>query len=188
MKDSAQRLAWALDVCRKLNMRLTPGRRMILSVLAAHRVPVSLETAMQTDGVRQVCDATTAYRTLMLFREMELVRQVALPAKVRFFVLNVPGESIHFLICRLCGAMTELSPGDHCEGMESTVAAHHGYTHLYHELQFFGICPSCQKQPPRMLSAKLPVRLAHDTACSCTATNRLPSAGTNLPHSQPRGT
>lgn len=185
--DSAQRLAWALDVCRKLNMRLTPGRRIILSVLADHRVPVSLETVMHAGGVRQICDPTTAYRTLMLFREAELVRQVALPAKVRFFVLNVPGESIHFLICRLCGAMTELSPGDHCEGMESTVAAHHGYAQLYHELQFFGICPSCQKQPPRMLSAKLPVRPAHDTPCSCNAANRPSSAGINLPPGQPRG-
>lgn len=160
MKDPSQRLAWALGVCHKLKLRLTPGRRKILAVLAAHRVPVSLETVMGADGVRQVCDATTAYRTLMLFREVELVRQVALPAKVRFFVLNVPGESIHFLICRLCGAITELPPGAHCEGMESTVAAGYGYAQLYHELQFFGICPACQKQPPRVLSAKLPVRIS----------------------------
>jgi len=162
MKDPSQRLAWALGVCRKLTMRLTPGRRVILSVLAAHRVPVSLASVMQADGVRQVCDATTAYRTLMLFREAELVRQVALPAKVRFFVLNVPGESIHFLICRLCGAITELPPEAHCEATESTVASAYGYAQLYHELQFFGICPVCQKQAPRVLTAKLPVRPVPD--------------------------
>jgi len=159
MKDPDQRLAWALGVCRKHNLRLTPGRRSILAVLAAQRVPVSLEAVMRAHGVREVCDATTAYRTLMLFREVELVRQVALPAKARFFVLNVPGESIHFLICRLCGAITELAPGAHCEGMESAVAAAHRYAQLYHELQFFGICPTCQKQRPRVLSTKLPVRL-----------------------------
>jgi Fe2+ or Zn2+ uptake regulation protein len=160
VKDPDERLAWALDVCRKLGMRLTPGRRKILAVLAAHRAPVSLETVMQTGGVRQVCDATTAYRTLMLFRDAELVRQVALPAKVRFFVLNVPGESIHFLICRRCGAITELDPEAHCEAMESAVAAAHGYTELHHEQQFFGICPACQKLPPRVPSAKLPVRIS----------------------------
>lgn len=168
MKTPVERLAWALAVCRKLSLRLTPGRRMILAVLADHRVPVSLDTVMHAEGVRKICDSTTAYRTLMLFREVDLVRQVALPAKTRFFVLNVPGESIHFLICRLCGAMTELSPGDHCEGMEGAVAAHHGYTQLYHELQFFGVCPDCQKRPPQVLSAKLPVRPSHSPACSCT--------------------
>ena len=158
MKDADQRLIWALGVCRNLGMRLTPGRRKILAVLAACRVPVSLETVMRAEGVRQVCDVTTVYRTLMLFREMELVRQVARPAKVRFFVLNIPGESIHFLICRRCGAITELPPEAHCEAMESAVLAAHGYAQIYHELQFFGICPACQKQPPRVLSAKLPVR------------------------------
>ncbi len=163
MKDADQRLVWALGVCRNLGMRLTPGRRKILDVLAAHRVPVSLETVMQTEGVRQVCDVTTAYRTLMLFREMELVRQVALPAKVRFFVLNMPGESIHFLICRLCGVITELPPEAHCEAMENAVVAAHCYAQIYHELQFFGICPACQKQPPRVLSAKLPVRPGPNT-------------------------
>mgnify|MGYP005844333009 CR=1 FL=1 len=157
MNDPGQRLAWALAVCRKLHVRLTAGRSKILAVLAEHRVPVSLDTVMRAEGVTRVCDPTTVYRTLMLFREVELVRQVALPAKVRFFVLNVPGESIHFLICRRCGAITELSPGTHCEGMEKAVAAAYGYAQLYHELQFFGICPVCQRKPPPVLSPKLPV-------------------------------
>lgn len=157
MKDSAQRLAWALQACRQLQMRLTPVREKILGFLAAQRVPVSLNALMQAEAMRGVCDATTAYRTLMLLREVEVLRQVGLPDKVSFFVLNVPGENNHFLICRQCGAITELPAELHCEHMEHDVAAAHGYAQLYHELQFFGICPTCQKQPPRVISAKLPV-------------------------------
>jgi Fe2+/Zn2+ uptake regulation proteins len=157
MKDAAQRLAWALAACRRLQMRLTPVREKILAYLATQRVPVSLSTLMQAEEMRDVCNATTAYRTLMLLREVEVLRQVGLPDKVSFFVLNIPGENNHFLICRQCGAITELPAESHCEHMEHDVAAAHGYAQLYHELQFFGICPTCQKQPSRVISAKLPV-------------------------------
>jgi len=158
MKDAKRRLGWALEMCRKIGLRLTPRRIKIIEFLATQRVPVSLETVMQVKEVREACDATTVYRTLMLFREVEVIRQVSLPDKTRFFVLNVPGESIHFLICRSCGSITELQPGIHCESMESAIAAKHGYTQLYHELQFFGLCPECQRKPSRIRCAKLPVR------------------------------
>jgi Fe2+ or Zn2+ uptake regulation protein len=157
MKDATQRLAWALQACRQLHMRLTPGREKILGFLAKQRVPVSLNTLMQAEELRGVCDATTAYRTLTLLHEVEVLRQVGLPDKVNFYVLNVPGENNHFLICRQCGAITELPAESHCEHMEHDVAAAHGYTQLYHELQFFGICPACQQLPPPVKSAKLPV-------------------------------
>jgi Fe2+ or Zn2+ uptake regulation protein len=157
MKDFAQRLAWALQACRRLQMRLTPVREKILGFLATQRVPVSLNTLMQAGELQGVCDATTAYRTLTLLHEVEVLRQVGLPGKVSFFVLNVPGENNHFLICRQCGAITELPAESHCEHMEHDVAAAHGYAQLYHELQFFGICPTCQKQASRVISAKLPV-------------------------------
>lgn len=157
MKTPEARLAWALAECRRLQMRLTPGREKILAFLATQRVPVSLNALMQAEAMRGVCDATTAYRTLMLLREVEVLRQVGLPDKVSFFVLNVPGENNHFLICRQCGAITELPAESHCEHMEHEVAAAHGYAQLYHELQFFGICPACQQQPACVISAKLPV-------------------------------
>lgn len=157
MKDSAQRLAWALSACRQLQMRLTPVRKKTLAFLATQRVPVSLHALVQAKELRGICNATTAYRTLMLLREVEVLRQVGLPDKVSFFVLNVPGENNHFLICRQCGAISELPAESHCEHMECEVAATHGYKQLYHELQFFGICPTCQQKPGRVISAKLPL-------------------------------
>ncbi len=157
-------------------MRLTPVRAKILAFLATQRVPVSLNPLMQAEELRGVCDATTAYRTLMLLREVEVLRQVGLPDKVSFFVLNVPGENNHFLICRQCGAITELPAESHCEHMEHDVAATHGYAQLYHELQFFGICPACQKQPGRVISAKLPV-----VACKHGTHKPIPRPSGNSP-------
>ena len=157
MKDYSQRLAWALHESHRLGMRLTPARKKVIAFLATQHVPVSLNTLMQSTGIKGVCVATTAYRTLALLHQIEVFRQVGIPGKISFFVLNVPVENNHFLICRKCGAITELPAESHCEHMEHDVAAEHGYSHLYHELQFFGICPACQRQPSQIVSAKLPL-------------------------------
>jgi Fe2+ or Zn2+ uptake regulation protein len=159
MKDAQQRLSWALGVCLQAKMRLTPIREKLLAFLAARRVPVSLEAVTQTEGMRGSCDSATVYRTLMLFRELEVIRQVSLPNKISYFVLNVPGESSHFLICRCCGEITELPSAESLAHLESQVAARRGYTKLYHELEFFGVCPSCQKHPPGVVCAKLQPRM-----------------------------
>jgi Fur family ferric uptake transcriptional regulator len=158
MKNAEQRLEWAMGICQKAKMRLTPMRQRMLEFLATNRSPVSLEAVTQTDGIRGCCNATTVYRTLMLFKELEVIRQVSLPNKISYFVLNIPNESSHFLICRRCGQILELPGAESISTLEREVAASRGYANLYHELEFFGVCPTCQKQPARVICAKLPVR------------------------------
>ena len=88
MKTFKERSAWAISSCRKAGMRLTPAREAILSFLAQRRTPASLEMISQAEGVRGQCDATTVYRTLMLFKDAELVRVVGTPRKTSYFVLE----------------------------------------------------------------------------------------------------
>jgi Fe2+ or Zn2+ uptake regulation protein len=159
MKNAEQRLAWALDVCLRAKMRLTPTREKILRFLSAQRVPLSLEAVTQAESIRGSCDATTVYRTLMLLRELEVIRQVGLPDKISYFVLNVPTESSHFLICRCCGEITELSAPEVVTALDREVAATCGYARLYHELEFFGVCPVCQKHPVSVACAKVLPRM-----------------------------
>lgn len=159
MNDPDQRLAWALQNCLQAKMRLTSTRGKILAFLAAQCAPVSLEAVMEAEGIRGSCDAATAYRTLMLLRELEVIRQVSLPNKISYFVLNLPGESSHFLVCRCCGGMSELPTPESVTALEREVAATQGYARLYHELMVFGICPECQKHPPGMHCAKIQPRM-----------------------------
>jgi Fur family transcriptional regulator, ferric uptake regulator len=148
-----------VQACLQAQMRLTPIREKILAFLAAQRTPVSLETVMRADGIQGKCDVATAYRTLMLLREVEVIRQVSLPNKVSYFVLNVPGESSHFLVCRCCGALRELPASAAVAALEQEVAEMQGYTRLLHELTFYGICPACQKHPPGVVCAKVQPRM-----------------------------
>jgi Fe2+ or Zn2+ uptake regulation protein len=148
MKTTEERLAWSLDVCRQMQLRMTPVRQAILWFLALHRTPTSLETIEHADGVRGHCNATTVYRTLMLFKEAALVRLIGTPRKVSYFVLNVPEESNHFLICQQCGQMAELPALQVLTALDKQVMEQKGYVAVYHELEVYGICPTCRTKSP----------------------------------------
>ena len=139
-------------------MRSTLIRHTILAFLAAQHVPVNLEAVTQAEGVRGCCNATTAYRTLILLKELEVIRQVSLPDKNSYFLLNAPGESNPFLICRRCGQITKLPAMASVAKLERAVAATQGYAGLYHQLEFFGVCPACQKLPRGVVCAKVQPR------------------------------
>ena len=140
-------------------MRLTPIREKIITFLAAQRIPVNLDDVTQAEGIRGACNAATVYRTLMVLRELEVIRQVSLPNKISYFILNIPGESTHFLVCRCCGVISELPPSKSVAAVEREIAATQGYTRLCHETVFFGLCPACQKHPPGVVCAKVQPRM-----------------------------
>ena len=73
---SADRLAWAISFCLRAQLRLTGPRKKILRFLSEHTLPVSLEMMARSKDLVGKCADTTMYRTLMLFREVELVWQI----------------------------------------------------------------------------------------------------------------
>ena len=125
-------------------MRLTPVRAAILSFLAQLRTPASLEMISRADGVRGKCDATTVYRTLMMFKEAELVRLVGTPRKASYFVLNAPGDSVHFLICRNCGCVIELPLPDPLSAEIGRIASTRGFSSAPADCEVHGLCKYCQ--------------------------------------------
>src|ERR1051326_5953458 len=128
MKSSGERLEWALKSCERSHMRMTSVRRAILEFLSELRKPVNLEAVSQARGVRDECDATTVYRTLMVFKEAGLVRCVGIVGKTTHFVLNVPDDVSHFLICEECGIVVELDVSrEMLQAMEG-LAVEHGFS------------------------------------------------------------
>ena len=144
VKTFKQRYQWAISSCRKAGMRLTPVREAILSFLAQRRMPTTLEMLSQADGVRGRCNLTTVYRTLMMFKEAELVRIVPIPRKASYFVLNIPSDTAHFLICRGCGCITELPLPEPMSAEIGRIASARGFSPTLQDCEVHGFCASCQ--------------------------------------------
>jgi Fe2+ or Zn2+ uptake regulation protein len=144
MTTFKKRYEWAMLSCRKAQMRPTPVREAILSFLAWRRAPAGLEMVSQAEGVRGKCDATTVYRTLMMFKEAELVRLVGTPRRASYFVLNAPGDSAHFLICRRCGCVTELPLPNLVSAAIGRIAASRGFSQTPQDCEVCGLCAHCQ--------------------------------------------
>jgi Fur family zinc uptake transcriptional regulator len=145
MKNSEERLAWALECCEGSRMRMTSVRRAILEYLSEQRKPVNLEAVSQAGGVRHECDATTVYRTLMMFKDAGLVRCVGMVGRTSHLVLNVPDDVGHFLICERCGAVEELEVSrEMLEAMER-LALEHGFSASGQCMDLHGICSACDE-------------------------------------------
>src|SRR5436190_155875 len=76
MKNPAERLEWALKRCEQSHVRMTSVRAAILELLTEQRKPVNLDSISHAAGVRGQYDATTVYRTLMVFRDAVLFREL----------------------------------------------------------------------------------------------------------------
>ncbi|MDB6040821.1 MAG: zur [Verrucomicrobiales bacterium] len=144
LTTEAQRLTWALNTCLASGLRLTLIRRAILGLLAKHLSPVNIEILSHEEELKGRCDTTTIYRMLMMLKDQRIVRQVNVRHRVRHFVLNVPGESFAYLICRSCGLIKHLDSFEGEAAMKHQIAAR-GYTDLSYELEFHGLCPACQR-------------------------------------------
>jgi len=165
MKTFKERRAWAISSCRKAQMRLTPVRMAILSFLAQQRAPASLEMISLADGVRGQCDSTTVYRTLMMFKEAEIVRLVGTPRKASYFVLNAPGDSAHFLICRRCGFVTELPLPERMAAEIGRIASSRSFSPTPSDCEVHGLCENCKATlKTQVMPSKLIVRVKTSTA------------------------
>ena len=99
-----------------------------------------------TDPVRGRCDAATVYRTLMLLKDAEVVRQIGLPQNAGYIVLNAPDALCQYLICRRCGCISQLALGRDVQKRAQHEAASRGYSATYLELEVYGFCPECQRR------------------------------------------
>ncbi len=158
MNTAHQDYIWAISVCSAAQMRVTPVRRAILEFLASSHVPVTLETISASQGVSGHCDMTTVYRTLMLFKEADIVRLVGSSRRESFFCLNVPGRNNHFLICRECGQTSVLRLPERTADEVAAAAAASGFSPTKQDYEVHGLCNHCQSaRHSARLPSKFPI-------------------------------
>lgn len=130
------------ELLKSNGLSFTRPRREILYLLTRRHGPFSVEQIME-ELPNGTCDQATVYRCLAQFQEKEIIKEVRLGEDFSRFEYNYPDHHHHHIICRKCQKI------DHLESCFISPFLNHikslGYTEIEHALEFFAICPRCQK-------------------------------------------
>lgn len=125
--------------------RLTAARRAILETLIDSGGHVTAdELADRVRARAPQVGRMTVYRTLDLLGELGLVHPVYQGTGAAHYVLLHEGHH-HHLVCTRCRQVIEF---DDCslQDLARMIGERSGFQLQGHLLEFYGVCPACQKQ------------------------------------------
>ncbi len=142
--DPAHRLAQMIRVLKEKGCRLTPQRLALLKILAESKGHPSVEQLYELIKVEfPTTSLATVYKTLGLLKEMGEVLELNLTGVGSRYDGNKPYPHPH-VMCTRCGRILDPEPPDLTE-LSREIARKTGYHITHHQLNFFGLCPSCQE-------------------------------------------
>jgi Fur family peroxide stress response transcriptional regulator len=126
--------------------RLTPQRLAIVSYLASSREHPSVDVIYSAvTKVFPMTSLATIYKTLALLKEKGLVREIpGLAGESSRFDGADPDHHPH-LVCTKCGQIEDL-PLESFSELSRTVESQTGYSMVYDDVIFRGLCPTCSEQ------------------------------------------
>lgn len=144
-KHQPAQLAELTERLRRKSRKVTGARQAILDLLRCEAHPMSTKEIHQALR-RQHCDLVTVYRSLRMLEEMGMVKRFDFGDGTARFELLPEGDDghHHHLVCTRCASVVELNECSMCE-LEERIATRNGFQSVTHKLEFFGICPRCQK-------------------------------------------
>ncbi len=140
--DVAALVESCVEQLRARGMRRSRGLVSLLEHLAAHHHPATLAELNQVEDLREL-DQATVYRLVMKLEEAGLVRRLGLHERATYFQLVVPGHHHDYLVCTGCGKIEDVDMVCPVEELERKIMKKSGYRQVYHELEFYGLCPDC---------------------------------------------
>lgn len=144
----AQLLKETVARCRAVGLRRTWALEEMLKQLIAASQPLTLADLAESPELKDRCDKATVFRLLVRLEKHSILRRLGLHDRAAYYTLIRPGQHSDYLICTKCGAIETLDIACPVEALEAKIAEDSGYTRLYHELEFFGICPKCTRLEP----------------------------------------
>lgn len=146
----ADALDAAIDLCERRGHRLTPVRRRVLELVWRSHEPVGAYALLELlrDGGWSAAPPTV-YRALEFLLENGLVHRIeSRNAYVGCNDPRHPHQGQH-LICRQCGAVTEIAADAIIGAVQSTAAAI-GFTVERQTIELSGVCRACAQTAPAM--------------------------------------
>lgn len=132
-----------IDRLRQAGMRRTKALEELLGTLQETNKPMTLAELSASRRLTDLCDKATVFRLLQKLADHGVVRRLGLHERAAYFVLLKPGKHSDYLICTGCGSIEAIQAPCPVHHLEEEIRTKTGYRNLYHELEFFGICPKC---------------------------------------------
>ena len=128
---------------REKGYRLTPQRELVLRAVdrLGHATPDEVLTAVREES--QAVNISTVYRTLELLEELGMVRHAHISDRAPTYHSTTTPPHVH-LVCRGCGAITEVEPAE-IRSFTDRLADQHGFTTDVGHLTVFGTCAACSE-------------------------------------------
>ncbi|GAB4294603.1 MAG: transcriptional repressor [Desulfuromonadia bacterium] len=125
-------------------LKTTRQRNQILEFFLSSRRHLSVEEFHREIRERHPSIGyATVYRTLKLFAESGIAREIDFGDGQTRYEPLVAGEHHDHLVCLRCGAIEEFSH-DGIESLQEEVALQHGFSIVTHRLEIYGHCKVCR--------------------------------------------
>ncbi len=107
---------------------------------------MTLNELAKSERLTSQCDKATVFRLLQRLAAVGIVRRLGLHERAAYFALLIPGRHQDYLICTECGSIESVNAPCPVHQLEKELTKKTGYKNLYHELEFFGVCPECSNK------------------------------------------
>ncbi|HBZ55303.1 MAG TPA: transcriptional repressor [Syntrophobacteraceae bacterium] len=143
--ESRQRLDQMLTKLREKSLRITPQRLAVLEVLAGNAEhPTVAQVYQAVKAEFPTTSLATVYKTIILLKELGEVLELGFPEWSNRYDGCKPYPHPH-MICVQCKRIMDPQLAS-LEELSEEMSQKTGYKILNHRLDFFGLCPQCQKE------------------------------------------
>jgi Fur family ferric uptake transcriptional regulator len=126
-------------------LKSTRQRDIVLEVfLTSDRHMSTEELYLKVRAKNPTIGYATVYRTLKLFAESGIAREIHFGDGQSRYEHVTAGEHHDHLVCTRCGAVQEFE-NEAIERLQDEVAGQFGFLVETHKLEMYGICPKCRK-------------------------------------------
>ena len=131
------------DTLRASGYRVTPQRQLVLEAVTRleHATPEEIYAAVKETAVG--VNLSTVYRTLELLEQIGLVTHTHLGHGAHRYHLAADAQHVH-LVCRGCGAITQLEPSA-VASLVRSLDSDYGFETDVGHLTVFGVCSACRR-------------------------------------------
>jgi len=147
-----------LTALKEEGYRVTAPRRALLRLLAEAKQPLSVQemhSAVNPGGAHgsdddddDTINLVTVYRFANLLVDLGLARRVEFGQGYYRYEKEEPqdGPHHHHLVCVRCGRIEDFTGCD-VASLSAKLESERGYKIERHQLELYGLCPTCQKKP-----------------------------------------